>query len=180
MVVSELELRVSDAYPADEGQCVARVAPQTLSTLDAHRGGSLLVEGGDETVVKAWHVDRSERNKRLIRLDRWSRQNSTVAVGNEVTVRNADPSPADHLTLDALTVPETVPQMQETIHQLLLDRPLVEGDILPFATHSQSPALPSWGSPIRLQVRDTAPSNVVVITEETGLEIRGLDASVQD
>lgn len=178
--MSEVQLRVDDAYPADEGRRLTRVAPQTLARLDARRGGTLLIEGEDATAVKAWHADRTNQNTRIIRLDRWSRQNSAVTTGDKVTVRNAEPSPAHHLTLDALTVPETVPQMQATIHRLLLDCPLVEGDILPFATNSQSPELPSWESPTRLQACDTAPSDMVIVTEDTDVEIHGWDSSVQD
>jgi len=62
-------------------------------------GDIIEIEGADTTAAKVWRADRQDWNTDTVRIDGFTRQNADVGIGERVTIRKAEATKADKLTL---------------------------------------------------------------------------------
>ncbi|MGM0590394.1 MAG: CDC48 family AAA ATPase [Halobacteriota archaeon] len=172
--MNEVQLEVAKAYPNDSGRGIARLDPDTLLHLKLSPGDIIEIEGGELTAAKVWRADRQDWNTDTVRIDGFTRQNSDVGIGERVTIRKADAKKAGRLVL----APPEEASVQfgsdaaGMVKRQILKRPVVERDIVPVMSSTNHPFMRSPGQAIPLIAVETDPEGVVLITEDTEVELR--------
>ena len=172
--MNEVELEVAKAYPNDSGRGIARLDPDTLLHLKLSPGDIVEIEGGNTTSAKVWRADRQDWNTDTIRIDGFTRQNADVGIGERVTIRKAEAEKADKLVL----APPEEASVQfgsdaaGMVKRQILKRPVVERDIVPVMSSTNHPFMRAPGQAIPLIAIETEPEGVVLVTEETEVELR--------
>ncbi|PSQ21231.1 ATPase [Halobacteriales archaeon QS_8_65_32] len=172
--MNEVQLEVAKAYPNDSGRGIARLDPDTLLHLKLSPGDIIEIEGSDTTAAKVWRADRQDWNTDTVRIDGFTRQNADVGIGERVTIRKAEADKADELVL----APPEEASVQfgsdaaGMVKRQILKRPVVERDIVPVMSSTNHPFMRSPGQAIPLIAVETDPEDVVLVTEDTDVELR--------
>ncbi|APW98843.1 ATPase [Halobiforma lacisalsi AJ5] len=172
--MNEVQLEVAKAYPNDSGRGIARLDPDTLLHLKLSPGDIIEIEGADTTAAKVWRADRQDWNTDTVRIDGFTRQNADVGIGERVTIRKAEATKADELVL----APPEEASVQfgsdaaGMVKRQILKRPVVGRDIVPVMSSTNHPFMRSPGQAIPLIAVETEPEGVVLITEDTDVELR--------
>jgi transitional endoplasmic reticulum ATPase len=172
--MNEVQLEVAKAYPNDSGRGIARLDPDTLLHLKLSPGDIIEIEGADTTAAKVWRADRQDWNTDTVRIDGFTRQNADVGIGERVEIRKAEAEKADSLVL----APPEEASVQfgsdaaGMVKRQILKRPVVERDIVPVMSSTNHPFMRSPGQAIPLIAVETEPEGVVLITEDTDVELR--------
>jgi transitional endoplasmic reticulum ATPase len=172
--MNEVQLEVAKAYPNDSGRGIARLDPDTLLHLKLSPGDIIEIEGGKKTAAKVWRADRQDWNTDTVRIDGFTRQNADVGIGERVTIRKAEATKADRLVL----APPEEASVQfgsdaaGMVKRQILKRPVVERDIVPVMSSTNHPFMRSPGQAIPLIAVETEPEGVVLVTEDTEVELR--------
>ncbi|MFC7074744.1 CDC48 family AAA ATPase [Halovenus rubra] len=172
--MNEVQLEVAKAYPNDSGRGIARLDPDTLLHLKLSPGDIIEIEGADTTAAKVWRADRQDWNTDTVRIDGFTRQNADVGIGERVEIRKAEAEKADSLVL----APPEEASVQfgsdaaGMVKRQILKRPVVERDIVPVMSSTNHPFMRSPGQAIPLIAVETEPAGVVLITEDTDVELR--------
>jgi transitional endoplasmic reticulum ATPase len=172
--MNEVQLEVSKAYPNDSGRGIARLDPDTLLHLKLSPGDIIEIEGGERTAAKVWRADRQDWNTDTVRIDGFTRQNADVGIGERVTIRKAEATKAEKLVL----APPEEASVQfgsdaaGMVKRQILKRPVVETDIVPVMSSTNHPFMRSPGQAIPLIAVDTDPADIVLVTEDTEVELR--------
>ena len=172
--MNEVQLEVAKAYPNDSGRGIARLDPDTLLHLKLSPGDIIEIEGAETTAAKVWRADRQDWNTDTVRIDGFTRQNADVGIGERVTIRKAEAKKADTLVL----APPEEASVQfgsdaaGMVKRQILKRPVVERDIVPVMSSTNHPFMRSPGQAIPLIAVETEPEGVVLVTEDTEVELR--------
>ncbi|AWB26892.1 CDC48 family AAA ATPase [Halococcoides cellulosivorans] len=172
--MNEVQLEVAKAYPNDSGRGIARLDPDTLLHLKLSPGDIIEIEGGDTTAAKVWRADRQDWNSDTVRIDGFTRQNADVGIGERVEIRKAEATKADRLVL----APPEEASVQfgsdaaGMVKRQILKRPVVERDIVPVMSSTNHPFMRSPGQAIPLIAVETDPDGVVLVTEDTEVDLR--------
>ncbi|PSQ50404.1 ATPase [Halobacteriales archaeon SW_7_65_23] len=172
--MNEVQLEVAKAYPNDSGRGIARLDPDTLLHLKLSPGDIIEIEGADTTAAKVWRADRQDWNTDTVRIDGFTRQNADVGIGERVEIRKAEAEKADTLVL----APPEEASVQfgsdaaGMVKRQILKRPVVDRDIVPVMSSTNHPFMRSPGQAIPLIAVETEPEGVVLITEDTEVELR--------
>ena len=172
--MNEVQLEVAKAYPNDSGRGIARLDPDTLLHLKLSPGDIIEIDGADTTAAKVWRADRQDWNTDTVRIDGFTRQNADVGIGERVDIRKAEATKADRLVL----APPEEASVQfgsdaaGMVKRQILKRPVVERDIVPVMSSTNHPFMRSPGQAIPLIAVETDPEDVVLVTEDTEVELR--------
>jgi transitional endoplasmic reticulum ATPase len=172
--MNEVQLEVAKAYPNDSGRGIARLDPDTLLHLKLSPGDIIEIEGADTTAAKVWRADRQDWNTDTVRIDGFTRQNADVGIGERVEIRKAEAEKAEKLVL----APPEEASVQfgsdaaGMVKRQILKRPVVQRDIVPVMSSTNHPFMRSPGQAIPLIAVETEPEGVVLITEDTDVELR--------
>ncbi|WEL21027.1 CDC48 family AAA ATPase [Halorhabdus sp. BNX81] len=172
--MNEVQLEVAKAYPNDSGRGIARLDPDTLLHLKLSPGDIIEIEGAETTAAKVWRADRQDWNTDTVRIDGFTRQNADAGIGERVEIRKAEAEKADSLVL----APPEEASVQfgsdaaGMVKRQILKRPVVERDIVPVMSSTNHPFMRSPGQAIPLIAVETEPEGVVLITEDTDVELR--------
>ena len=172
--MNEVQLEVAKAYPNDAGRGIARLDPDTLLHLKLSPGDIVEIEGAETTAAKVWRADRQDWNSDTIRIDGFTRQNADVGIGERVTIRKADATKADRIVL----APPEEASVQfgsdaaGMVKRQILKRPVVRGDIVPVMSSTNHPFMRAPGQAIPLITVESEPDGVVLVTENTEVELR--------
>ncbi|MFB6104609.1 MAG: CDC48 family AAA ATPase [Halobacteriaceae archaeon] len=172
--MNEVQLEVAKAYPNDSGRGIARLDPDTLLHLKLSPGDIIEIEGGETTAAKVWRADRQDWNTDTVRIDGFTRQNADVGIGERVKIRKAETEKADRLVL----APPEEASVQfgsdaaGMVKRQILKRPVVERDIVPVMSSTNHPFMRSPGQAIPLIAVESEPDGVVLVTEDTDVELR--------
>jgi transitional endoplasmic reticulum ATPase len=101
---TELKLKVTEALPKDTGRALARLDPADMARLSVQIGDIVEVSGKRKTVCKAMPAYKDQRGQARIQIDGLVRENAGAALDQPVTVRKANPRPAEKVVLTALTI----------------------------------------------------------------------------
>jgi len=166
----ELTLKVNQAYPSDSGRGIARLDPDAMLRLKISPGDIIEIEGRRKTVAKVWRAPKRDWGKNIIRIDRFTRENAGVGVGDVVKVRKAVYQPAKMVILAPLRKMDFRVyglDVGEYLKHQLLKRPLMEGDLVPLVS---APAFgfrfPQNQALVFVAVK-TEPKGPVIIDETT-------------
>ena len=172
--MNEVQLEVAKAYPNDSGRGIARLDPDTLLHLKLSPGDIIEIEGSSTTAAKVWRADRQDWNTDTVRIDGFTRQNADVGIGERATIRKAEATKADRLIL---APPEDASvqfgaDAAGMVKRQILKRPVVKRDIVPVMSSTNHPFMRSPGQAIPLIAVETEPEGVVLVTEDTDVELR--------
>ncbi|MFC4451120.1 CDC48 family AAA ATPase [Halorussus aquaticus] len=171
--MSDIQLQVRKAYANDTGQGIARLSPAVLETLRLTPGGFVTIEGSTTTVARVKQTDFEDWDDETIRIDRFTRQNADVALGDHVTVQKATLGGARHIVLapaEEVHVP-IGPNVAGFIEHQLRNRPVSEDDLVPVDPHDQ-PFVQTPGETLSLIALEIKPNQTGKITEQTSITIR--------
>ncbi|MFB6284739.1 MAG: CDC48 family AAA ATPase [Halobacteria archaeon] len=172
--MNEVELEVAKAYPNDSGRGIARLDPDTLLHLKLSPGDIIEIEGNKTTAAKVWRADRKDWNNDTIRIDGFTRQNADVGIGERVTIRKAETTDAEKVVL---APPEGTnvqfgSDASGMVKRQVLKRPVTEDDVVPVMSSTNHPFMRSPGQAIPLIAVESEPEGIVMVTEETEVELR--------
>jgi transitional endoplasmic reticulum ATPase len=184
---SGTRLQVANARAEDSGRGIARLGQNAFSALGIRPGDPVEIVGRRHTTAIAFPAYTEDEGLQLIRLDGLERVNAGVGSGDFVEVHRADARPADRIVLAPAQKNLRLQGSGEALRRTLSGRALIAGDVVSTSVHQRSTAvdtrlppelrqlfdLPAYGlQEIRLAVVSTTPRGIVVVTEETEIELR--------
>ncbi|MEM2689476.1 MAG: CDC48 family AAA ATPase [Nitrososphaerota archaeon] len=158
----EAQLRVAEARQRDIGRKIARVDSRAMRDLGLSPGDIIEVVGKKSTVAIVWPPYKEDDGMGLIRIDGEIRKNAGVSVGDYVVIRKARAEPAKKIVLAPFENLPFVGDLSRIVRSQLLNLPVMRGDVI---------VIPVLGMGIELKVVTTSPSNVVIVTENTVIEV---------
>jgi len=179
-VVSEgVTLKVARAHHQSEvGLGRARIDTATRKELNVEVGDIIEIVGKRRTAAKVFRASHEDENKGIIRIDGMIRGNAGVSIGEKVVVKKADVQKA----VKVVVAPK-IPQgkkvkfgqgVEDLFKKGLMNRPLVKGDEIVI------PNIALIGDFLPFVVISTAPSGVVVVSENTELVVKTEAVEVAD
>ena len=170
MKQNEVELKVSEAFQQDVGYGRARIDNETRMELELSIGDVIEIEGTKTTAAIVWRAHPSDEGKKIIRLDNLTRKNAGTGLGDRVKIRSAAAKEARDVTLAPLISEGQQIQFGTGIEILvkkgLLKRPLTKGDVVII------PGIALFGSSLPFIVINTSPNGVILINEETTINVK--------
>jgi len=163
---NEVKLRVAEAKERDIGRKIARVDSQVIRDLGLSPGDIIEIIGKKSTVAIVWPAYKEDDGMGLIRIDYEVRRNAGVKVGDYVVISKADAKPATKIVLAPPDEPlPIVGDITRIVKVQLLNLPVMRGDIY---------VIPILGIGIELLILSTAPTNSVIVTEDTEIEVHSI------
>ena len=167
-IMPEVQLRVDQAYPGDQGSGKARLDPETMLQLKISPGDLVGIEGKRRTVAKVWRSLVEDWNQQKIRIDNFTRMNAGVGIGDNVVVSKIENEVEAKRII--LAPPEGLPKnipLNKNPHVLnsLIDMPVVKNDTIPLPL-----GLPIQPQFVAFKVIDIDPEDAVIITKNTTVE----------
>ena len=174
MEKKELILRVHEAPQMDVGLGRARIDSQSREELGIEVGEIITITGvvsKKTTAAKVYRVPVEDEGKGLIRIDGDIRRNAGVTLGDKVIVAKATYQPAKSVVFAPLIEKDQRLRLGEGIEDFvrraLLNRPVVEGDILII------PGLTLIGrTGLKFKVVRAQPKGVLVIRENSEIVVK--------
>jgi transitional endoplasmic reticulum ATPase len=160
--IREAQLRVAEARQRDIGRKIARVDSRAMRDLGLSPGDIIEIIGKKSTVAIVWPPYKEDDGMGLTRIDGEIRKNAGVSVGDYVTIRKARAEPAKKIVLAPFENLPFVGDLSRIVRSQLLNLPVMRGDVI---------VIPVLGMGIELKVVTTSPTNVVIITENTMIEV---------
>ena len=159
--MQEVTIQVDSAYPLDQGLAKIRMDPKVMAELKVHPGDIVRIIGKTPTVAKVWRSATDDWAERKIRIDKYTRANAGVAVGDTVTVQTIDKVvPAETISL---IPPKEIQDeyMRDEFFDLegLTNIPVTAGDILAIRT-----LLPLPNNTAEFKVESVIPENACIIS----------------
>ena len=174
-----VDLEVAKAYSNDSGRGIARLDPDTFLHLKLSPGDIIRITGGKQTAAKVWRADRQDWNTNTVRIDGFTRQNANVSLGESVSIQKVDAIPAEKVVFapppaSNVRFGEDAASM---IRRQILKRPVFSRDVVPIMSTTSHPFMRSPGQAIPLIAVETVPTGIVVISEETEIQLSEVPAS---
>ena len=174
MEKKELILRVHEAPQMDVGIGRARIDSQSREELGIEVGEIITITGvvsKKTTAAKVYRVPVEDEGKGIIRIDGDIRRNAGVTLGDKVIVAKATYQPAKSVVFAPLIEKDQRLRLGEGIEDFvrraLLNRPVVEGDILII------PGLTLIGrTGLKFKVVRAQPKGVLVIRENSEIVVK--------
>ena len=159
----ELVLRVAEAKHKDVGRGKVRIDINLLKRIGIEPGDVVEIIGRRTTAAIAWPSYNEDQGEDIIRMDGLIRKNAGVGIGDKVIVRKAEVKPAQRVKLAPSNFNMQVDQsFINYVKRRLLDYPVAEGDTI---------LIPVLGQAIPFQVIHTRPEGIVVITQDTIVQV---------
>lgn len=177
--MTSIQLTVEKASPNDSGRGIARLAPAVFDELRLSRNEFVTIAGEGTTAVKARHADDEDWNNSVIRIDRFTRKNAGICLGEHITLHKTSTDVADRVDLAPIDEIQTTltPNIVRFVKQQLLHQPIVQNDLVPVSTRTDQPFLRSSGDTLSLVAVDVSPNDVVKITVNTDINVRDVPVS---
>ncbi|HEU13064.1 MAG: CDC48 family AAA ATPase [Thermoplasmata archaeon] len=174
MEKKEIILRVHEAPQMDVGLGRARIDSQSREELGIEVGEIITITGvvsKKTTAAKVYRVPVEDEGKGIIRIDGDIRRNAGVTLGDKVIVAKANTQPARSVTFAPLIERDQRLRLgegiEEFVRRALLNRPVMEGDILII------PGLTLIGrTGLKFKVVRAQPKGVLVIKENTDIVVK--------
>ncbi len=127
---STVKLRVAEAIQIDVGRNIARLQSSVMDRLGLNAGDVIEIIGKSKAVASVWRARPEDEDKDIIRIDGNIRFNASVSLGEEVSIRKTECSPAKTVVLAPVEAVQFSSDPTEFFHHKLLDRPLLKGQKL--------------------------------------------------
>jgi len=158
----EVQLRVAEARQRDIGRKIARLDSRAIRELGLSPGDLVEIIGKRSTLAIVWPPYKEDDGMGLIRIDGEVRRNAGVSVGDYVRVAKANARPATKIVLAPFESLPFVGDFARIVRSQLLNLPVMKGDII---------VIPVLGMGVELKVTSTSPTNAVIVTENTAVEV---------
>jgi len=159
----ELVLKVAEAKHKDVGRGKVRIDINLMKSAGIEPGDVVEIVGKRKTAAIAWPSYNEDQGEEIVRMDGLIRKNAGVGIGDKVVIKKASPKPAQRVKLAPTNFSLQVDQsFVNYVKRRLLDYPVVEGDTV---------LLPVLGQAIPFQVIQTRPEGIVVITQDTIVQV---------
>ncbi|MFH1501292.1 MAG: CDC48 family AAA ATPase [archaeon] len=187
-----LKLKVVEALQDDAYKGIARIDLDVMKKLGLNRGDVVSIRGQKETVAIVDRAYPADIGESIIRIDGIIRKNARASIGELVTVSKADIREAKKVVIAPSQKGMIVQADPEMLKQGLLGRAVVKGDVVVmggtqrrkdlmsdmdlfgdiFEALGQGMGMGFSGfSQVRFLIVNTNPSQPVVITESTELQL---------
>lgn len=178
--MTSIQLTVEKASPNDIGRGIARLAPAVFDELRLSRNEFVIITGELTTVVKARYTDDEDWNDSVIQIDRFTRKNAGIRLGEHIILRKTSTDNAAQVDLAPIDEIQTslTPNVVRFVKQQLFHQPIVQNDLVPVSTRTDQPFLRSSKDTLLLVAVDVSPNDVVKITVNTDISVR--DTPVND
>ncbi|WP_148701977.1 CDC48 family AAA ATPase [Candidatus Nitrososphaera evergladensis] len=154
--MDRITLRVAETNAKFVGRGMALVDPKVVEELNLSAGDVLEVSAkGKKSYVLLWSSQRDDYDKKLIRIDGYTRNNIGVGIDDTVTVQKVSVKKA-HQVILAPTEELNIVGLEEHLPELLEGRVVGKGDIIP---------LNIMGRRIGFAVTGTSPSDVASLID---------------
>jgi transitional endoplasmic reticulum ATPase len=163
---SEIELKVAEAMQNDVGRGIVRIDSLSARKLGVTTGDIVEVVGSKSTAAKIWQSHQEDEGRGIIRMDGTIRQNSGASLGDKVKVKKADVKAAKRIIIAPTEQPIKFGEdFASYIKQrVLMGRPLKTADIFFITVLNQ---------PISFTITNTKPDGIIVVTEQSSIEVKG-------
>jgi len=164
----EMYLKVDRAYPEDQGGGKARLDPDTMLQMRLSPGDLVEIIGKRRTIAKVWRAMVSDWQQGKIRVDKFTRENAGIAVGDRILVRKAEQEiEAQRVVLaPPEDMPRQVPINFQSVVNHLIDFPVVKNDNVPIQA-----GLPFMQPQIvAFKAVVVEPEEAIIITKNTKVE----------
>ncbi|MGC8584653.1 MAG: CDC48 family AAA ATPase [Thermoplasmata archaeon] len=167
----EIILKVAEAPQMDVGLGRARIDTSSREALGVEVGEIIMISGKRTTAAKVYRLQSEDEGKGIIRIDGDIRMNAGVSLGDKVKVAKANYVPAKSVTFAPLIERDQKLKLGEGIEEFvrrsLLNRPVVEGDVLVI------PGLTLIGrTGLKFKVVRANPKGVSIIKETTEIVVK--------
>jgi len=162
----EVFLKVDSAYPEDLGGGKARLDPETMLALRVSPGDLVTIEGKKQTVAKVWRAMAKDWDQQKIRIDKFTRENAAVAIGDRVKIKKVEAviEAKEVVIAPPENVPPNLPISMEHAAQGLINFPISIGDVVPIRA-MMVPQL------VEFKVISIEPQDAVIISRNTQIMI---------
>jgi len=161
--MSETQLRVGDAKQRDVGRGIARIDQKTMQKLEISAGDVLQITGKRTTSAIAWPAYSEDQDRRIIRIDGFTRKNAGVAINEYITIKPATVKNATNVVLAPVDMRLNVDEdFTNFVKNRLMERTFVEGD---------TTLVMMLGHAIPFTVTKSRPHGIVRISKSTNLQI---------
>src|SRR6478672_7618027 len=158
-----VNLKVAEvAEQRDVGRKIARIDPKIAERLNVSTGDALELSSlGKKSTVLSWPARESDRGKRLISIDGYTRNKLDVGMNDTLDVRKVESKDAKSITF-APTEPLRIVGAEEYLAEYLDGALMTKGDTVPINV---------MGQRIDLVVISTSPSGPVIINDSTKITV---------
>ncbi|MFX1252334.1 MAG: CDC48 family AAA ATPase [Promethearchaeota archaeon] len=161
-MAKEVQLIVAEARQRDIGRGKIRIDDNNMAFIGITTGDVVEIVGKKVTGAIAWPAYIEDTGAGIIRMDGIIRRNANVSLEEKVLVRRArvkvaksvSIAPTQHISLDY--------GFETFVKRKLLGYPVTKGDVV---------LISILGRAIRFVVKNTSPSEIVLITDTTRLEV---------
>ena len=157
-----LRLRVAEARSRDAGRGIARLDQRTQRNLGLTPGDIVEITGKHTTAAIFWPGYPEDEEANIIRVDGITRYNLGVSLEETVTVKKASSRVASKIGLAPLMEIRFGEEFEDYVKHQLLGRPVSRGDMI---------IVPVLGEALQMKVVSTAPSQIVVVDEDTAVTV---------
>ena len=150
-------LKVEDFYTDDTSRGFARIDYVYMDYLGASTGDTIEIMGRKRTVAKCKSLYAVDEGRAIIRLDKFTRKNADIDVGEDVRISKIDAPPAEKVTVVPLK--EIPPGTQKYVADALDGVPITKHDEL---------FVPYFDEGLLYKVIDfNSSSDAVIVTQHT-------------
>jgi transitional endoplasmic reticulum ATPase len=176
-------IQVANSRPEDSGRGLAHMPRSLMAALGIGEGDVIEIVGKRSTPARAVGPYQEDEGLEVLRIDGLQRANAGVGSGDFVEVRKADAHPATRVVFAPAQQNLRLQGSTAALQRTFYGRPLVQGDVVATAGHQRVGSMPPnvqrfMNAPayalqeIRLVVVSSAPRGVVLIDENTEVELR--------
>jgi len=164
-----IDLVVAKAYPSDLGKGLAAVSPEVLIRLNLSYGDVVEIEGKRRTVAKLSRLVKADWDKGIVKIDRYTRKNADVSLGERVTLRKVEVNEALLVRLAPFErggVNFGGRGVEDLVRSQIMKRALVKGDLIPVMSNTM------LGELLPFLALDVEPDGAVIISPHTRIELQ--------
>ena len=180
---SMFRIQVANSRPEDSGRGLAHLPRPLLASLGLGEGDVVEIVGKRSTAARAVGPYAEDEGLSILRLDGLQRANAGVGSGDQVEVRRADPKPATRVVFAPAQDNLRLQGSSNALKRTFFGRPLCQGDVVATTGHQRVANMPPnvqrmMNAPayalqeVRLVVVSASPKGVVLIDDNTELELR--------
>ncbi len=152
------------------GRGIAALDMSALRQLGINNGDTVLISGENGDVpARASRANLGESSPPIIGIDGQTRQATGTSIGDRVGVTPTETSQARQITVSVPDIDQAETELTSIISDHLADRPVVTGQTIPLEANLGG--LGDDGDGVPLQITATTPDQVVMVTEQTTIDL---------
>ncbi|MCS7385323.1 MAG: CDC48 family AAA ATPase [archaeon GB-1867-005] len=161
---SEVRVRVAEARARDVGRKIIRLERSVMGKLNVSPGDFVEVIGPKGSAVcQVWPAYMSDEGAGIARVDGIVRESIGVGIGDTITIRKVDVSPASKVVLAPTEAMMFGPDFIDYIKSHLMGKPVSRGEVI---------VIPAFTTELRFVVVSTQPTHHVYVTIDTEVQVR--------